>query len=172
MREFQIPFLKPLVKGLQNFEANSLSNPQLVECHNLMPMETGLTAHETIWSIGLTSAYFNYLEVRQQSGRSWFWYPVFDGHILAGDTIPSEPSTGLDAVPIIHIPTPYWVEILDETLATWYLYPDSVNGFTRAADTKPSVGTGITNLVWRGTTGEFWKIGFRTASKTRYAIRV
>ena len=172
MREFQIPFTKPLLKGLQDFSANGILNPQLFECHNLMPMETGLVGHETIYSIGLTRAYFNYLEIRQQSGKSWYWYPVFDGHILVGDTIPSEPSTGADAVALINIPTPYWVELLDENFLTWYLYPDDVSGFTRATDTKPAIGTGIQNLIWRGTTSEYWQLRFDNSSKTRYAIRV
>ena len=172
MREFQIPFLKPLVRGLQDFASGSISDPQLVECHNLMPMETGLISHETIYSIGLPKVYFNYLEIKQQSGKSWYWYPVFDGHILVGDAIPAEPSTGADAVALINIPIPYWVEILDEKLATWYLYPDSDSGFTRATNTQPSVGTGIRDLVWRGTTSEFWSIRFNSVDKTRYAGRM
>ncbi len=172
MREFQIPFAKPLTKGLSAFSPNNSSDVQLFECHNLMPMESGLVGHETIYSIGLTKMYFNYLEIRQQTGQSWYWYPVFDGHILASDVIPNEPSTGADAVALINIPTPYWVEILDENLATWYLYPNTGDGFTRATDTKPSVGTGIQNLVWRGTTGEFWQVRFDSATKTRHAVKV
>ena len=172
MREYQIPFTKSLLNGLQNFSANVINNPQLFECHNLMPIETGLVGHETIYSVGLTKAYFNYLEIRQQSGKSWYWYPVFDGHILVSDSIPNEPSTGADAVALINAPIPYWVEILDENLATWYLYPNDIDGFTRATDTKPAVGTGVQDMVWRGTTSEFWKIGFDNASKTRYAVKV
>ncbi len=172
MREFQIPFIKPLLKGLQDFTANSLVDPQLIECHNLMPMETGLIGHETIYSTGIPKAYFNYLQIRQQAGQSWYWYPVFDGHILVGSDIPSEPSTGTDAVALNVTPTPYWVEILDENLVTWYLYPNDVDGFTRATDTKPPVGTGVQNLVWRGTTSEFWQIRFDSVSKTRYSVKV
>ena len=172
MREFQVPFTKPLLKGLQDFAANSIVSPQLQECHNLMPMETGLVGHETIYSIGLTSAYFNYLEIRQQTGMSWYWYPIFDGHILVTDAIPNEPSTGADAVGLINIPIPYWVEILDENLATWYLYPNDGDGLTRATDTKPSVGTGVQNMLWRGTTSEFWQIRFDSVNKTRYSMKV
>lgn len=172
MREFQIPFAKSLSKGLQAFAANNIINPQLVECHNLMPLETGLVGHETIYSTGLPKAYFNYLEIREQSGISWYWYPIFDGHILATAIIPSEPTTGSDAVALINIPIPYWVEILDENLATWYLYPNPIDGFTRATDTKPLVGTGLQNMVWRGTTSEFWQIRFDTVTKTRYAVKV
>ena len=172
MREFQVPFIKSTLKGLGEFFTNSLVNPQLIECHNLMPLETGLVGHETIYSIGLTKAYFNYLEIRQQSGKSWYWYPVFDGHILVSETIPSEPSAGADAVALINIPIPYWIEILDENLSTWYLYPNDGDGLTRATDTKPSAGTGIQNILWRGTTSEFWQVRFNSSDKTRYAVKV
>ena len=172
MREFQIPFIAPLRKGLQDFGTNVIGNPKLFECHNLMPIETGLVGHETIYSIGMSKAYFNYLEIRQQSGKSWFWYPVFDGHLIVSEEIPSEPTTGADATALNNIPIPYWVEIKDEKLATWYLYPNDGDGFTRATDTKPAVGTGISNLVWRGTTSEFWTIRYNSVDNTRYAVKV
>ncbi len=172
MREFQIPFIKPLLKGLQDFGVDSLINPKLFECHNLMPVESGLVGHETINSIGLTRAYFNYLEIRQQSGKSWYWYPVFDGRILVGDIIPQEPSTGADAIALNNIPIPYWVEILDENLTTWYLYPDEVSGLTRATNMRPTIGTGIQNLIWRGTTSEFWTVRYNSVDNTRYAVRM
>ena len=171
MREYQIPFTKQLTKGLQDFVNGTLGDPQLSVCYNLMPVEQGLLGHETIYSIGLTSAYFNYLQIRDQNGVSWYWYPVFDGHILAGSAVPSEPSTGYDAVAITPPTVPYWVEILDATNVVWYLYPDTVAGWTRARDTKPPVGTGMVDLVWRGTTGEFWKIKYNATTNTRYAVK-
>lgn len=171
MREYQIPFIKQLTSGLHNFATNTLSNPQLFECYNLMPVEQGLRGHETIYGIGLTSAYFNYLQIRDQAGVSWYWYPVFDGHILAGSVVPSEPSTGYDAVAITPTTVPYWVEVFDATNTTWYLYPDTVAGWTRARDTKPSIGTGMNDLLWRGTTGEFWRIRYDAVTNTRYAVK-
>ena len=171
MRGYQIPFIKQLANGLHSFATITLGNPQLLECYNLMPVEQGLRGHEVIHGIGLTSAYFNYLQIRDQTGVSWYWYPVFDGHILAGEIVPSEPSTGYDAVSLTPTPVPYWVEILDATNVIWYLYPDTVAGWTRARDTKPPVGTGMVDLLWRGTTGEFWKIKYDATTNTRYAVK-
>lgn len=172
MRQFQIPFTKGLLKGLSAFPAGLLTNPQLFECYNLMPAEGGLVAHETIYGVGLAKAAFNYLEIKDQVQVSWFWYPVFDGHILAGGNIPSEPSTGYDAIPITPAIVPYWVEILDQNLVTWYLYPDNLTGFTRARDTAPAIGTGMKNLVWRGTTGEYWRIRYNSTDNIRYAEKM
>ena len=169
MREFQISFTKGLLKGLSAFPLGTKDNPQLHECYNLMPAEGGLTSHETIYGVGLTQSAFNYLEIKDQTRVSWYWYPVFDGHILAGGNVPSEPSTGYDALSITPLVIPYWVEILDQALVTWYLYPDNLTGFTRARDTAPPVGTGMKNLVWRGTTGEYWKISYNSITNTRHA---
>lgn len=171
MREYQIPFVKQLSRGLQDFNTSETKDPQLFICYNLMPVEQGLQGHETIHGIGLTSAYFNYLQIKDQAAVSWYWYPVFDGHILAGSIVPSEPSTGYDAVAINTPVVPYWVEIPDVNGITWYLYPDTLAGWTRARDTKPPVGTGMANLVWRGTTGEFWKIKYDAVTNTRYAVK-
>lgn len=172
MRQFQIPFTKELLRGLRTFPAGLLTNPQLVECYNLMPAEDGLIAHETIYGIGLAKAAFNYLEIKDQTRVSWFWYPVFDGHILVAGNIPSEPSTGYDATAITPLTVPYWVEILDQDLVTWFLYPDSLTGFTRAKDTAPTIGTGMKNLVWRGTTGEYWRIRYNSITNTRHAEKM
>ena len=169
MREFEVNLSKSLAKGLRPFPRNELSGSFLYECYNFMPSETGLIPYETVRAIG---SYFNYLEIKDQLGVSWYWYPVFDGHILAGSSIPSEPSTGLDAVAITPTPTPYWVNVLDELGATWRLYPDSTTGETRAKDSDPSVGTGMNSLRWRGTTQEMWELAFRVSDHTRYAVRV
>ena len=172
MREFQIPFSKELLKGLQPYSAEAINSPQLFECYNLMPVEGGLSGHETIYGIGLTKSAFNYLEIKDQTRVSWYWYPVFDGHILVGGNIPSEPSTGYDAIPITPLVIPYWVEVLDEALITWYLYPDQFSGFTRASDTPPAIGTGMKNLAWRGTTGELWQIRYNSALNARHSVKV
>ena len=172
MREFQIPFTKQLLKGLSAFPTGLSSSPQLSACYNLMPVEGGLNAHETIYGIGLAKSAFNYLEIKDQVRVSWYWYPVFDGHILVGGNIPSEPSTGYDVTPITPLVVPYWVEILDQALVTWYLYPDQSNGFTRARDTAPAIGTGMKNLIWRGTTGELWQIRYNSVLNTRHAVKV
>ena len=47
----------------------------------------------------------------------------FDGHILTGTTVPTEPTTGLDAVPLLAPPIE-WVNIEDENNEVWKLYPD------------------------------------------------
>ena len=172
MREFQIPFNKELLKGLQPYSVEEIKDPQLFECYNLMPVEGGLSGHETIYGIGLTKSVFNYLEIKDQVNVSWYWYPVFDGHILAGGNIPSEPSTGYEAIPITPLIVPYWVEVLDQALVTWYLYPDNLTGFTRARDTAPTIGTGMKNLTWKGTTGESWQIKYDSVLNTRHAVKV
>lgn len=172
MREFEISLTKNLSKGLRPFSKNALSTSFLFECHNFCPTETGLVSHETIYSIQWTSGYFNYLQIKDQLGVSWYWYPVFDGHILVSSSIPSEPTTGLDAIAVTPVTIPYWVNIVDENSAIWRLYPDSTTGETRAKDSNPAVGTGMSNLVWRGTTSENWYIKFDDATKTRYAVKI
>ena len=178
MREFEISLTKTLNRGLRPFPENPNNPLFLEECFNWMPSELALRPHEPLSPIGISQgAFFNYLEIKDQNGISWYWYPVFDGHILAGSGIPSEPSTGLVAIPITPITIPYWVEILDESSVVWYLYPDSTSGFTRARDTVPPVGTGMENLLWRGTTSEWWRIRFSVAARfdnpdhTRYAVK-
>jgi len=172
MREFEIDLTKFLVKGLRSYRNNAVINPSLLRCYNLMPSPTGLIPHERVYGIGWETAYFNYLEIKDQNGISWFWYPVFDGHILSGEEPPSEPTTGLDPIPITPDPIPYWINLRDEDQNVWRLYPDSTTGETRAKDSDPAVGTGMSNLIWRGTTTEVWTLKFSNETKTRYAIKV
>lgn len=172
MREFEVSLTKALKRGLRAFPKNELDVQFLSECYNFMPSETGLIPHERIQGIAWSSAYFNYLEIKDQNGVSWFWYPAFDGHIFVGPDIPSEITTGLDAIPINNSPVPYWVNILDENSDIWRLYPDSATGETRAKDSDPGVGTGISNLRWVGTTTEVWENKFNSVDKYRYAVKV
>ncbi len=157
---------------MRPFPRNELAGGEfLSECFNFVPSETGLAPYARAYGLGWSN-YFNYLEIKDQLSVSWYWYPVFDGHILVGSTIPSEPTTGLDAVAITAVPTPYWLEIRDENSAIWFLYPDSTTGETRARDAAPAIGTGISNFLWRGTTMERWMLKFNNADKSRYSVRI
>ena len=171
MREFTVDVSKALPKGLFPAESREGLILSLRECFNFVPDEIGLKAWEPLAATGWNSASFNYLAIRDQTGAVWYWYPVFDGHILAGDDVPSEPSTGLMPVPVTEEPVE-WVEIPDENGAIWFLYPDPADGFTRATDTPHLSGVGIQNMVWRGTTSELWTNRFRSFDLTRYAQKV
>jgi hypothetical protein len=171
MREFTIDVSKALPKGLAPFQDREGVALGLHECFNFVPDEIGLKAWEPLVPTGWKGAYFNYLEIRDQTGETWFWYPVFDGHILAGDMVPSEPTTGLVPLPVTTGPVE-WLNIPDENDFLWKLYPDVADGFTRATDSTPLSGVGHDNIVWRGTTGELWTIRFDTVSHTRYAVKV
>jgi len=50
MREFGIPF-KGLHRGLRRFPVSQRGEDWLFECHNLMPTEVGLVAHEVVIDI-------------------------------------------------------------------------------------------------------------------------
>jgi hypothetical protein len=171
MREFTIDLSKALTKGLSPVEDREGMLLGLRECFNFVPDESGLKSWEPLVPTGWQGGYFNYLPIRDQTGALWYWYPVFDGHILAGANIPSEPSTEWAALPIVGTPVE-WVEIPDENGDIWKLYPDPVDGFTRATDSTPLSGVGLQQLVWRGTTGETWTNFFETITHTRYARRV
>lgn len=171
MREFTLELTKALSKGLSPIEAREGAVVSLYECFNFVPDEIGLKPWVPLHPIGWQGAYFNYLAIADQTGVLWYWYPVFDGHILAGNGIPLEPSTFLIPVPVIHTPV-QWVEIPDENGDLWKLYPDPVEGFTRATDFTELVGQGLEQLVWKGTTGELWTNRFDTVTHTRYAQKV
>jgi hypothetical protein len=171
MREFQVDLSKALAKGLSPLDDREGSVLTLHECFNFIPDEVGLKPWEPVNPIGWRGAFFNYLPIRDQTGILWYWYPVFDGHILAGPDVPSEPSTGWLPVPVVGNPIE-WVEIPDENGMIWKLYPDTADGFTRATDSTPLSGVGLDLLVWRGTTGETWTNYFETVTHTRYARRV
>lgn len=172
MREFTIDLSKALSRGLTPFPGNELRGIGLYECYNQVPTENGLEDYKPLRATGCgASMFFHYLRILDQGGVPWYWYPVFDGHILSGDTIPSEPTTGLDPLSLINEDV-QWVEILDENFQMWKMYPDQATGFTRVTDTTPLSGVGLESLVWRGTTTEWWTVRFDDASKTRYAVKV
>jgi len=172
MREFTIDFTKALTRGLVAFPGNEPKILMLTECHNQILSETGLRPYAPFRGIGWEGGgFFHYLPIRDQNGVMWYWYPVFDGHILTGNTIPSEPTTGLEARPLVDEDVS-WVEILDENNSPWLLYPDPALGWTRATDTTPLTGNGVTNLVWKGTTTEWWTIRFNSVALTRHAVKV
>lgn len=171
MREFTVDVSKALSKGLSPIQDREGLVLGLYDCFNFVPDEVGLKSWEPLTPIGWQGAFFNYLAIRDQTGALWYWYPVFDGHILSGDSIPSEPSTMLIAIPITEGPIE-WIEIPDENGEIWKLYPDSTSGFTRATDSTLLNGIGIQNMVWRGTTTELWTNRFRSFDHTRYAQKV
>jgi hypothetical protein len=171
MREFTIDVSKTLPKGLSPIEDREGLIPGLHECWNFVPDEAGLKPWEPFLPTGWQGAYFNYLPIRDQTGVLWYWYPVFDGHILVDTDIPSEPSTQLVAISLVVNPVS-WIDIPDENGAIWQLYPDTVDGFTRATDSTPLGGEGLQNIVWRGTTSELWTIRFDSVSHTRYAVKI
>jgi hypothetical protein len=180
MREFTIDLSKALSKGLSPTETREGLILGLYECFNQVPDEVGLKPWVPISPIGMRLIpteelppvnCFNYLPIRDQTGVLWYWYPVFDGHILAGSTIPSEPSTGLIPLSIVAQPVE-WVEIFDELGNVWKLYPDVEAGFTRATDSTPLNGIGLQYLIWRGTTTELWTNRFDLESHTRFAQKV
>ena len=171
MREFTIDLSKALTKGLTPISNNEGAILGLHECFNFIVNEIGLTPWVPIAPTGWQAAYFNYVAIRDQTGVIWYWYPVFDGHILAGSDVPSEPSTGLLPIPVTN-ELIEWIEIPDENGEIWKLYPDPVDGFTRATDSTPLDGIGLQNMVWRGTTSELWTNMFRTFDHTRYAQKI
>jgi hypothetical protein len=172
MREFQVDLTKALPRGLSPLEKREGALLGLHECFNFVPDEIGLKPWDPLIPTGMSGGgYFNYLPIRDQTGKLWYWYPVFDGHILAGDTIPNEPDTNLIAIPVVGDPVE-WVNIPDENNFLWKLYPDPGEGFTRITDSTPLTGVGLELLVWRGTTLETWTNKFETVFHTRYAVRV
>jgi hypothetical protein len=169
MREFIVDVSESLKKGLKAFHENVKNSLMLEECHNFQVGEDGLEEYNPINPLGWQSYFFNYLPIRTQPGFLLYWYPVADGRILISATVPDESQNGLDAIPVS---TPVeWVEILDEYNAVWKLYPDQFTGSTRATDSTPLNGTGLSNMVWRGTTGERWTNRFSRAELARYAVR-
>lgn len=48
MKQFEFTFEKGLRGGLRKFVSNPRNEQALVECHNLMPTEAGLEAHEAV----------------------------------------------------------------------------------------------------------------------------
>jgi hypothetical protein len=171
VRESIIDLTRSLPKGLRAFDDKSRGDLMLDECFNFQTTESGLAEYSPLQAIGWQTAYFNYLSIRDQNGGLWYWYPVFDGHILVGTSVPTEPTTGLEAMPLVATPIE-WVEILDENNEVWKLYPDASTGETRATDFTPLSGVGLANLVWRGTTSESWMLRFSNAELARYAVRV
>ena len=52
MKEYEFTFQEGLTKGLRRHFTNPRNKEALVECHNWMPTETGLEAHEAVTLIG------------------------------------------------------------------------------------------------------------------------
>jgi hypothetical protein len=94
------------------------------------------------------------------------------GHILFGTSAPTEFLPQIEARDITPPNLPYWIEVRDELHHTWYLYPSSVDGSVWATDTKPSVGVGKENLVWRGSSFERWRYGFNSIPQTYYGVKI
>lgn len=170
MREFVVNLTDSLGKGLRAFDPK-LNKPMLDECFNFQTSEIGLEPYRPLKAVGWQSAYFNYVEIADQTGQQWYWYPVFDGHILSGPNVPSEPTTGMDPIPVNSSPV-QWIEIFDENLEVWKLYPDPTTGFTRCTDTTSLSGVGLPDLQWRGTTGETWILRFSEVHMARYSVKV
>lgn len=57
MREGDYIFEDGLTKGLRRFDSNPRNEQTLVECHNWMPIEQGLEAHEVVKIIVIGTTY-------------------------------------------------------------------------------------------------------------------
>ena len=62
MKEFDFTFEKGLTKGLRRFRTNPRNQEALVDCHNWMPMEQGVEAHEALTDILAGTGFFLLLE--------------------------------------------------------------------------------------------------------------
>ncbi len=171
MREFSVSLTKTLAKGLAPFPKNESQELGLRECFNLMPSPSGLVEHEAIRSTGWKGPIFNYLPIKDQNGILWYWYPIFNGGIVVGSTIPSAPTTGMYPVSVVPAPV-WWVEIIDQAGMAWQMYPSIVTGLTFATDSQLPVGFGVKDMIWRGTTGEDWMIKFNSVTHQRISVKV
>jgi len=57
MKEFEFTFDKGLRSGLRKHFSNPRNEQALVECHNLMPIETGLEIHEAVNDLNVSYAW-------------------------------------------------------------------------------------------------------------------
>ncbi len=171
MREFSVNLTKALTKGLAPFPKNESQELGLRECFNLMPSPSGLVEHEALRPTGWKAPIFNYLGIRDQNGVLWYWHPIFDGHIVVSTTVPTEPLTGMFPISVTNGPV-WWVEIIDQFGAAWQMYPQITTGFTFATDSQLAVGFGIKDMIWRGTTGEDWRINFNSVTHERISVKV
>ena len=110
------------------------------------------------------SATFDYFQIKDQNGLTWYWWVNRAGEFDAGLNPPS--FNTFIAADLNLSPVPSWLVVLDANGATRYVYPSPLHGDPLVSATVPSVGTGRTGspTVRSMGTGE-WQWGVTAAQE-------
>ena len=107
---------------------------------------------------------FDYFQILDQNGLTWYWWVNRAGEFDAGVHPPS--LNTLIAEDLNLSPVPSWLVLLDATGATRYVYPSPLHGDPLVATTPPSVGVGRSGSpTVRGMGAVSWQWGVTAAQE-------
>lgn len=94
----------------------------------------------SIQARGLYTPYYDYFQMKDQSGVAWYWW-VTKSHDLDWGLSPRTYSHRRPRE-LVLTPVPSWLVLVDNTAVTRYAYPIILTGEIQIVDSPPAVGTG------------------------------
>lgn len=160
MREYGIPYIQNLYRGLRPFPNPQPGQEFLLDCYNLVPSELGLLAYEPLTAVGTPIPLVDYIKIKDQDGVVWYWLCSVGLDLTYQSAVPNLVPLGFNMNDITPATIPYWLQVdaVDDIVTQMYLFPSNIDGNPLIDIASPEVGTGYdvtTGLTFRAPSG--WK---------------